>query len=72
MVDECVFLLNPENSPVEELTQDMRRKLIQTLLEKKVRSIHGNSDISDALKYAAEQLARSFLTRKAVLKYEFS
>lgn len=68
VVDRVVYQLNPDNSPVDELTQDMRRSLIEALQEK-MTVFNGNWKISDLIQRSANQLAESFQTGEIILRY---
>jgi len=69
VIDRCVRRLNPENEPVEELTADMRKALLQALLEEKRMKNEKQWELTDLLKISAEETARSFLSGTPELTY---
>ncbi|MBO5668200.1 MAG: type II CRISPR-associated endonuclease Cas1 [Lentisphaeria bacterium] len=68
IVDKAVVNLNPENFPVDELTKDVRKKLIEALLEP-IPSIAGICSLSDVLRHNAVKIAESFQRGELKLRY---
>lgn len=68
VVDEAVYNLNPENTYIEELTQDIRRQLISSL-QGKLNTADGMWKISDLIQRSAQQVAESFQTGEMLLRY---
>lgn len=68
IIDRKVAELNPENNKVTELTKELRKELLNVLLEK-IETSHGNWQISDLLKTSAAQVAESYKSEEIKLKY---
>ncbi len=68
LIDRTVVKINPENIPVEELNREMRKKLLEALMEK-IPSSNGICSLSDVLRHNAVQIAESFQTGEIKLKY---
>ena len=67
-VDKRVWELNRENHPVNTLSSDLRRQLIEALLTK-IDTANGYWHISDLLKHDAVQIAETFQSGELKLKY---
>ena len=68
VVDRTARILNPENAAVEELSGEVRRKILAGLLEK-IPTPRGMWTLTDLLRLSAEQTARSFQSGKMCLIY---
>ncbi len=68
LIDRAVVKINPENIPVEELNREMRKALLEALMEK-IPSASGLCYLSDILRHNAVQIAESFQTGEIKLKY---
>lgn len=68
VIDRAVLDLNPENLPVAELTREIRRKLLEVLMEK-ISTRRGLYSLSDILRHNAVQIAESFQSGEIKLKY---
>ena len=68
LIDRAVVKINPENIPVEELSREMRKSLMEALMEK-IPSSGGLYSLSDILRHNAVQIAESFQTGEIKLKY---
>ena len=67
-VDKRVWELNRDNQPINTLSGDLRRQLIEALLEK-IDTANGEWHISDLLKHNAAQIAETFQSGELKLKY---
>ena len=68
VIDRKVAALNPENSPVNELTRQLRMELLGALLER-TDGAGGMRRISDQLLISAQQVAESFQSGEPKLHY---
>ena len=69
VVDRVVYRLNPANREIAALTTDHRRALLAGLLDK-IATRNGRWALTDLLRRAAEQTARSFQCGENRLLYE--
>ena len=68
IVDKEVVTINPQNSAINELSKEIRQKLLSALL-KKIQTAYGRCSLSDILKHNAVQIAESFQHNEVKLKY---
>ena len=68
IIDEAVYNLNPNNIIIDELSQDMRRHLINAI-QGKINTSKGTWKISDMILQSAQQIAESFQTENNLLFY---
>lgn len=68
IVDETVVKLNPENFSIDELTQDIRKKILESLM-RKIPSVNGMCSLADVLRCNAVKIADSFYSGEIKLKY---